>query len=54
MNKFEDENKNEEEVDIVENFGLKATYYNNLIERYFEKFYVGDNDEQYIFIHTNG
>ena len=54
-----DENKEiaeDEGIDPIESVGLKATFYNNLVDRYFTKFYIDRyaDDEQYIFIHTNG
>ncbi len=46
------ENNNEEIVSV----GLKATYFDNLIDRFFYKIYInkGETNEQYIFIHSNG
>jgi hypothetical protein len=48
-----DENELNEEV---ENVGIKAMYYNNIVDRYFTKYYIDQNTdkEQYVFIHTNG
>lgn len=48
-----DENEINEEV---ENLGIKAMYYNSIVDRYFTKYYIDQNTdkEQYIFIHTNG
>jgi hypothetical protein len=51
---MKDDNDMNEEV--IESLGIKAIHYNNLVDRYFTKYYV-DKDtekEQYIFIHTNG
>lgn len=47
---------NEEEEDMIESTGLKALNYDNLIERYFTRYYIdkGGDNEQYVFIHTNG
>jgi hypothetical protein len=49
------EEKNEEDDEIV-SVGLKATFFNNIIDRYYTKIYLNkDTDkEQYIFIHSNG
>ena len=49
------EEKNEDEDEIV-SVGLKATFFNNIIDRYYTKIYLNkDTDkEQYIFIHSNG
>jgi hypothetical protein len=49
----------QEEVELieeVENVGIKAMYYNNIVDRYFTKFYIDQytDKEQYVFIHTNG
>jgi hypothetical protein len=47
----------EEEIDIdVDDTGFRSLNYNNLVDRYFNKFYLdqGTENEQYIFIHTNG
>jgi hypothetical protein len=49
-------NADEEDLEQIESLDLRAKYYNNLVDRYFTKFYL-DKDtekEQYIFIHTNG
>lgn len=45
---------NEEET--IDTVGIKAIHYNNLVDRYFEKYYIDKSteNEQYIFIHTNG
>lgn len=50
----EREDANEEET--IDTVGMKAIYYNNLVDRYFEKFFLdkGTENEQYIFIHSNG
>lgn len=50
------ENENNEEEDLIESTGFKALKYSNLIDRYFTKFYInqGKDNEQYVFIHTNG
>lgn len=54
-----DENENnlqDDNADPVESFGIKAMHYNNIVDRYFTKYYIDENTdkEQYIFIHTNG
>ena len=52
-----DDNENiEENIDAVESVGIKAMYYNNIVDRYFTKYYLdeGTNKEQFVFIHTNG
>ena len=53
-NKEKDDEKDDN--DFLESIGLKATYYNDFVERYFSKHYInkGKENEQYIFIHTNG
>jgi hypothetical protein len=40
----------------IESVGLKAANYNNIVDRYFVKYYLDKNTdkEQYVFIHTNG
>lgn len=45
-----------EEGGEIEASGLKNLYYNNIVDRYFTKYYFnkGCENEQYIFIHTNG
>lgn len=50
----EKDDLNEEET--IDTVGMKAIHYNNLVDRYFEKYYIDKNTdkEQYIFIHTNG
>jgi len=50
----EKDDLNEEET--IDTVGIKAIHYNNLVDRYFEKYYVDKNTEyeQYIFIHSNG
>ncbi len=50
----EKDDLNEEEA--IDTVGIRAIYYNNLVDRYFEKYYIDKNseNEQYIFIHTNG
>lgn len=50
----EKDDMNEEET--VDTVGMRAIYYNNVVDRYFEKYYINKNteNEQYIFIHTNG
>ena len=42
--------------DYIESVGLKATYYNDFVERYFTKYYLNRNtdNEQFVFIHSNG
>ena len=44
-----------EEVEI-ESGGFKTINYNNIIDRYFTRYYIneGTDNEQYIFLHTNG
>lgn len=46
----------DEENDFIDSIGIKATYYNDFVERYFTKYYLnkGTDTEQYIFIHSNG
>ena len=46
----------EEENDFLDSVGIKATYYNDFVERYFTKYYFDkDKDtEQFLFIHSNG
>lgn len=53
---MEREINDEEAFDSVESVGLKATCYNNMVDRYFTKYYLDKNSdkEQYIFVHTNG
>lgn len=48
--------KEEEENDFIDSIGIKATFYNDFVERYFTKYYIykGTETEQYIFIHSNG
>lgn len=55
MEKDKDREKEAEDEEIV-SVGLKATYFNSLIDRFFTKTYInkGQKDEQYIFIHSNG
>ena len=55
-NKGDDKNNNKYEVEILDSVGLKCTLYNDFIGRYFNKYYInkGKNNEQYIFIHSNG
>jgi hypothetical protein len=50
MDNFEDEN----DVDI-DTTGFRSLNYNNLVDRYFIKYYLdeGTENEQYVFIHTN-
>jgi hypothetical protein len=45
-----------EENGEIEAGGLKNINYKNLVDRYFTKYYTmkGTDDEQYIFIHSNG
>jgi hypothetical protein len=45
-----------EENGEIEAGGLKTISYNNLVDRYFTKYYVnkGAENEQYVFIHSNG
>jgi len=50
-------NAEEDEGDFsIESVGLKAANYNNIVDRYFTKYYLDKNTdkEQYVFIHTNG
>jgi hypothetical protein len=51
-----DEQEINDENDTVENLGIKAMYYNNIVDRYFTKYYFDKNseNEQYVFVHTNG
>ena len=51
---IENDDINEEET--IDTVGMKAIHYNNLVDRYFEKYYFYKNteNEQYIFLHTNG
>ena len=52
-----DNNDIKEEIDEeIVSVGLKATFYNSLIDRFFYKIYINKNEdnEQYIFIHSNG
>lgn len=47
----------EDDTDFtIESVGLKAANYNNIVDRYFTKYYLDKNTEkeQYVFIHTNG
>ncbi len=58
-NKENKDNKEIEEInedETIDTVGMKAINYNNIVDRYFEKFYINKNteNEQYIFIHTNG
>lgn len=51
------DNFNEEDAgDTIESVGIKAVSYNNIVDRYFTKYYIdkGTDKEQYVFIHTNG
>lgn len=52
---MEKENIVEIEEEMV-SVGLKATYFDSLIDRFFTKYYInkGEDNEQYIFIHSNG
>lgn len=45
-----------EEMETIEALDLRAIHYNNIVDRYFTKYYIDQNTdkEQYIFIHTNG
>jgi hypothetical protein len=54
--KDKEKEEDKEENDLVESIGIKATYYNDFVERYFTKYYFnkGKENEQYIFIHSNG
>ena len=50
-------NQNDEKAeDEIVSVGLKATNFNNLIDRFFTKVYLNKNtpEEQYVFIHSNG
>ncbi len=51
---IEKDDLNEDET--IDTVGMKAIHYDNLVDRYFEKFYIDKNteNEQYIFIHSNG
>ena len=55
-NRNKDDKDDDEEYDILESVGLKSTFYNDQIQRYFSKYYLnkGEPNEQYIFIHSNG
>ena len=50
------EKEDEDENDFLDSVGIKSTYYNDFVERYFSKYYLnkGKDNEQYIFIHSNG
>ena len=50
MDNFEEDVDNE-----VDTTGFRSLNYNNLVDRYFTKYYLdqGTENEQYIFIHTN-
>ena len=54
--KDKEKEEDKEENDLVESIGIKATYYNDFVERYFTKYYFnkGKENEQYIFVHSNG
>ena len=45
--------ENEEDPDL--SMGMRALNYTNLVDRYFEKYYIdkGKPTEQYVFIHSN-
>jgi hypothetical protein len=45
-----------EDLGEIEAEGLKTIHYNNLVDRYFTKYYInkGTENEQYVFIHSNG
>jgi hypothetical protein len=45
-----------EEGGEIESSGLKNINYNNIVDRYFTKYYTnkGTENEQYIFMHSNG
>jgi hypothetical protein len=44
------------EENEIEAGGFKTINYNNIIDRYFTRYYInqGTENEQYIFLHTNG
>jgi hypothetical protein len=47
----------EEEIDNdIDSSGFRSLNYNNLVDRYFTKYYInqGSENEQYVFIHSNG
>jgi hypothetical protein len=46
----------EEDVDIDNTDGFRSLSYNSFVDRYFVKYYIdqGTENEQYVFIHTNG
>ncbi len=48
--------ENEKEEEFIESLGLKSIAYNNIVDRYYSKYYFdeGTENEQFIFIHTNG
>jgi hypothetical protein len=50
------EKEDDECNDFLESVGLKSTYYNDFVERYFTKYYINKSTpkEQFIFIHSNG
>ena len=41
--------------DTITSIGMRALNYTNIVDRYFEKYYIdkGKSTEQYVFIHTN-
>lgn len=46
----------DEEIEEIVSCGLKSIFYQNLVDRYFVRYYLnkGQANEQYIFIHSNG
>lgn len=50
------EDNNNDNIDEIISVGLKATNFDNIIERYFYKIYLnkGEDKEQFIFLHSNG
>jgi len=46
----------EGEEDVLSSVGFKSIYFNNLVDRYFTRYYLdkGKENEQFVFIHTNG
>jgi len=51
---IEKDDINEEET--IDTVGMKAIHFNNIVDRYFEKYYINKDteNEQYIFVHSNG
>ena len=54
MNKLNENNEVENEEDADLSIGMRALNYTNLVDRYFDKYYIdkGKPTEQYVFIHS--